>query len=170
MIVKATKVDGVYDRDPNTDPQAKRYDRVSYTEALTKRLKVCAKIFWRAISDFNEPYTVASRGLPTWIRNTVGEPLVCRGAMFILDRHCGAHISAFLNRREKSRNPQQFPLAISSSGPSTSDQQIVKNYLFSLPILGGSGVSNHQAPPSLPFLSRHNATHNFDVSPRGIAG
>src|SRR5277367_625741 len=40
IIVKATKVDGVYDRDPNVDPNAKRYDRVSYTEALTKRLKV----------------------------------------------------------------------------------------------------------------------------------
>src|ERR671914_408508 len=28
IILKATKVDGVYDRDPNTDPEAKRYERV----------------------------------------------------------------------------------------------------------------------------------------------
>lgn len=40
VILKATKVDGVYDRDPTKNPDAKRYDRVTFTEALTKRLKV----------------------------------------------------------------------------------------------------------------------------------
>src|SRR5438045_4758654 len=40
VILKATKVDGVYDRDPNQDKQAQRYDRVSYSEAVTKRLQV----------------------------------------------------------------------------------------------------------------------------------
>ena len=30
VILKATKVDGVYDRDPNKDPAAQRYERVSY--------------------------------------------------------------------------------------------------------------------------------------------
>src|ERR1700682_5001234 len=38
VILKATKVDGVYDRDPNTDPNAKRYERITFTEALKKRL------------------------------------------------------------------------------------------------------------------------------------
>lgn len=33
-------VDGVYDKDPKTEPDAKRYDRVSYDEALTKNLRV----------------------------------------------------------------------------------------------------------------------------------
>src|SRR3982075_4207959 len=40
VILKATKFDGVYDRDPKISSDAKRYDRVSYTEALTKRLQV----------------------------------------------------------------------------------------------------------------------------------
>ena len=40
VILKATKVDGVYDCDPTKNPDAKRYDRVTFTEALTKRLKV----------------------------------------------------------------------------------------------------------------------------------
>jgi len=31
VILKATKVDGVYDSDPNINPNAKRYDQVSYT-------------------------------------------------------------------------------------------------------------------------------------------
>jgi uridylate kinase len=40
VIMKATKVDGVYDSDPETNPSAKKYDRVSYMEVLQKDLKV----------------------------------------------------------------------------------------------------------------------------------
>ena len=40
ILVKATKVDGVYDSDPEVNPQAKRYQRVSYDEVLQKRLGV----------------------------------------------------------------------------------------------------------------------------------
>jgi uridylate kinase len=40
IILKATKVDGIYERDPNVDPKALRYDKITYTEALTKRLQV----------------------------------------------------------------------------------------------------------------------------------
>ena len=40
VILKATKVDGIYERDPNLDPKALRYDKITYTEALTQRLQV----------------------------------------------------------------------------------------------------------------------------------
>jgi len=40
VILKATKVDGVYDADPMTHPDAKRYDRLSYADLLRDRLKV----------------------------------------------------------------------------------------------------------------------------------
>jgi uridylate kinase len=40
VLLKATKVAGVYDTDPAKDPSAKLYTRVSYIEALTKRLRV----------------------------------------------------------------------------------------------------------------------------------
>src|SRR6184192_641437 len=40
VILKATKVDGVYDSDPNKNPNAKRYEQVSYSEALGKRLQI----------------------------------------------------------------------------------------------------------------------------------
>jgi uridylate kinase len=33
-MMKATKVDGVYDRDPQIDPEARRFDRLSYIDAL----------------------------------------------------------------------------------------------------------------------------------------
>ncbi len=40
IVLKATKVDGVYDRDPLKHPDARRYDQVSYDEVLSKRLGV----------------------------------------------------------------------------------------------------------------------------------
>ena len=40
VLIKATNVDGVYDRDPKCDPQAKKFDRLSYIDALQLRLEV----------------------------------------------------------------------------------------------------------------------------------
>jgi uridylate kinase len=40
IILKATKVDGIYDRDPMLYADAIIYDKISYTEVLTKNLKV----------------------------------------------------------------------------------------------------------------------------------
>ena len=38
VILKATRVDGVYDQDPEQNPQAQRYARIGYTEVLSNRL------------------------------------------------------------------------------------------------------------------------------------
>src|SRR5438876_6871886 len=40
IILKATKVDGIYDRDPNVEADAQRYDKITYREAMTKRLQI----------------------------------------------------------------------------------------------------------------------------------
>ena len=40
VIFKATKVDGVYDCDPHANPDAKRYQKVSFDLALSKKLRV----------------------------------------------------------------------------------------------------------------------------------
>ncbi len=40
IIFKASMVDGVYDKDPHLCPDAKKYDRLTYTEVLNKELKV----------------------------------------------------------------------------------------------------------------------------------
>jgi uridylate kinase len=40
IVLKATKVDGVYTADPKKDPAAKRYDRLSFDEAIQRNLKV----------------------------------------------------------------------------------------------------------------------------------
>jgi len=40
IVLKATKVDGVYTADPKKDPRAQRYSRISFDEAIQKNLKV----------------------------------------------------------------------------------------------------------------------------------
>jgi uridylate kinase len=40
VLIKATKVDGVYDKDPMKNPDAVRFDRLSYMETINRRLEV----------------------------------------------------------------------------------------------------------------------------------
>jgi uridylate kinase len=40
LLLKGTKVDGVYSADPVKDPGAKRYERISYDQVITQQLKV----------------------------------------------------------------------------------------------------------------------------------
>jgi uridylate kinase len=40
IVLKATKVDGVYTADPKLDPRATRYSRISFDEAINRNLKV----------------------------------------------------------------------------------------------------------------------------------
>ena len=40
VVIKATKVDGVYDSDPNQNPNAVKFDHLSYIDTLNRRLKV----------------------------------------------------------------------------------------------------------------------------------
>ncbi len=71
VIVKATKVDGVYDRDPKTDANAQRYERVSYTEALTKRLQVMDSTAFSLCMDNKIPIIVLDMNKPSNIRDAV---------------------------------------------------------------------------------------------------
>ncbi len=58
IILKATKVDGIYERDPKLDPTAKRYDKISFTEALTKRLQVMDSTAFSLCMDNKIPIVV----------------------------------------------------------------------------------------------------------------
>jgi len=40
VLIKATKVDGVYDSDPKKNPNARRFDKLSYMETMNRRLEV----------------------------------------------------------------------------------------------------------------------------------
>lgn len=68
VLVKATKVDGVYDRDPRKFEDAKRYDRLSFTEAIDQRLGVMDQTAFTMcrenslpliVLDFNAPGSLA---------------------------------------------------------------------------------------------------------------
>src|SRR6202165_3736932 len=65
VILKATKVDGVYDRDPNTDPNAKRFERITFTEALTKRLQVMDSTAFSLCMDNKVPIVVFDMNKPS---------------------------------------------------------------------------------------------------------
>ena len=40
VILKGTRVDGIYDSDPEKNPKAKKYDTIKYSEALKKKLSI----------------------------------------------------------------------------------------------------------------------------------
>lgn len=71
VILKATKVDGVYDRDPTKDPQAQRYERINYTEALTKRLQVMDSTAFSLSMDNKIPLIVFDMNKPSNFRDAV---------------------------------------------------------------------------------------------------
>ncbi|MDF2378374.1 MAG: UMP kinase [Verrucomicrobiales bacterium] len=58
IIFKATNVDGVYDKDPNAHDSAKRYENVSYNEALSKNLKVMDGTAFTLCQDNSIPIVV----------------------------------------------------------------------------------------------------------------
>ncbi len=71
VILKATKVDGVYDRDPNTDPNAKRYEQITFTEALAKRLQIMDSTAFSLCMDNKIPILVFDMNKPSNIRDAV---------------------------------------------------------------------------------------------------
>ncbi len=58
VLIKATKVDGVYDGDPKLDPNAKRYERLSFIEAINKRLGVMDSTAMTLCMDHDMPIIV----------------------------------------------------------------------------------------------------------------
>jgi uridylate kinase len=71
VLLKATKVDGVYDSDPNKNPNAKRYEQVSYTEALSKRLQVMDSTAFSLCMDNKIPIVIFNMNEPDNIRDAV---------------------------------------------------------------------------------------------------
>jgi len=60
MVLKATKVDGIYTADPNLDSTAKRYETVSFDEVIIKNLKVMDATAFALCRDQKLPITVFS--------------------------------------------------------------------------------------------------------------
>ncbi len=60
VVLKATKVDGVYTADPKKDPSATRYTELSFDEAITKDLKVMDATAFALCREQNMPLCVFS--------------------------------------------------------------------------------------------------------------
>lgn len=58
LVIKATKVDGVYDADPVKHPEAKRFDELTYREVLDRELKVMDASAISMCMDNNLPLVV----------------------------------------------------------------------------------------------------------------
>src|SRR3954467_3379732 len=71
IILKATKVDGVYDRDPTKHPDARRYDRLTFTAALTKRLQIMDSPAFSLCMDNKNPIVVFNMYKPGILREAV---------------------------------------------------------------------------------------------------
>ena len=64
MVLKATKVDGVYSDDPKTNPDAKRYDEISFDAAIMQNLKIMDATAFALCRDQSLPITVFSINKP----------------------------------------------------------------------------------------------------------
>ena len=71
LLIKATKVDGVYDSDPVENPDAKRFDKLTYIETLNRRLKVMDSTAITLCMDNHMPILV----LNLWDQNALHNAL-----------------------------------------------------------------------------------------------
>lgn len=58
IIIKATKVDGIYDKDPVKYPDARKYDQLNYDDVLERRLGVMDSTAFALLRDNNMPVVV----------------------------------------------------------------------------------------------------------------
>jgi uridylate kinase len=71
LICKATRVDGVYDKDPLTHPDAVKFDTLTYTEVLKKGLRVMDAAAISLARDNNTPIIVLNMKIPANIKKAV---------------------------------------------------------------------------------------------------
>ena len=76
VILKATRVDGVYDADPETNPDAQRYSQIDYTELLSNRLQALDATAVSLAMDNEMPIVVFDMTVPGNIARALrGEPI-----------------------------------------------------------------------------------------------
>ncbi|MFW2357598.1 UMP kinase [Hydrogenophaga sp.] len=71
IVLKATKVDGVYSADPNKDPNATRYASITFDEAMHKNLQVMDATAFALCRDQKLPVKVFSIFKPGALRDVV---------------------------------------------------------------------------------------------------
>src|SRR6185312_14424434 len=64
VILKGTRVDGIYSADPEKDPTAKRFDKISFSEVINKNLKVMDMTAFTLCQENNLPIIVFDMNTP----------------------------------------------------------------------------------------------------------
>jgi uridylate kinase len=72
VILKATRVDGVYDADPETHPEAQRYSEIGYTDLLSNRLQALDATAVSLAMDNEMPIVVFDMTIPGNITRAIG--------------------------------------------------------------------------------------------------
>jgi uridylate kinase len=76
VVIKATKVDGIYDSDPKRNPDARRFDHLGYIEALNMRVGVMDSTALTLCMDNNLPIIVLDLWQPGSLEKAIlGEPV-----------------------------------------------------------------------------------------------
>ncbi|MCX6881137.1 MAG: UMP kinase [Verrucomicrobia bacterium] len=76
VILKATKVDGIYDSDPKKNPKAKKFETLTYMEALQRQLKVMDSTAFSLCMDTRIPIVVFDfHQAGNLVRVVRGEPI-----------------------------------------------------------------------------------------------
>lgn len=71
VILKGTRVDGIYTADPEKDPSATRFDTISFQECITKKLKVMDMTAFTLCMENNLPIIVFDMNKPGNLRRVV---------------------------------------------------------------------------------------------------
>jgi uridylate kinase len=64
VLLKGTRVDGVYTSDPEKDPAAQKFDKISFEEVITRRLKVMDSTAFTMCMDNDMPLVVFDMNRP----------------------------------------------------------------------------------------------------------
>jgi uridylate kinase len=76
IVIKATRVDGVYEADPEKEPDAKRFDHLTYIDALNRRLEVMDSTAISLCMDNELPIIVLSMWkMDNLIKAVMGDPV-----------------------------------------------------------------------------------------------
>ena len=68
VVIKATKVDGVYDSDPQTNPNAARFEHLTYMDTINRRLEVMDTTAITLCMEHNLPILVLNLWNPEALR------------------------------------------------------------------------------------------------------
>jgi uridylate kinase len=82
VVCKATRVDGVYDMDPLTNPDAVKFDSLTYNDVLQKGLRVMDAAAISLARDNNKPLIVLNMNIPSNIKKAM----------------CGEHVGTIVHK------------------------------------------------------------------------